>query len=132
MIRINLLGVERQKAKKSFTFPDPHQRTTFACCVIFGLTILGGAARRFLIRRVVQRQCDVALRFPGALAHDQLVGALAPIDVAYVVALSQRADAQDLVAASAVEVPSAAPRLGSFRQRKCDRVDRWIDDELPW
>jgi type IV pilus assembly protein PilN len=41
MIRINLLGVERQKAKKSFTFPDPHQRTTFACCVIFGLTILG-------------------------------------------------------------------------------------------
>ena len=41
MIRINLLGVERQKARKSVSLPDAAQRTTFACCVIFGLTILG-------------------------------------------------------------------------------------------
>ena len=43
MIRINLLGVERQVARKtaSFSFLDPNQRATFACVVIFGATALG-------------------------------------------------------------------------------------------
>ena len=43
MIRINLLGVERQVARKtaSFSFLDPSQRATFACVVIFGATALG-------------------------------------------------------------------------------------------
>jgi type IV pilus assembly protein PilN len=43
MIRINLLGVQRQVARKtaSFSFLDPNQRATFACCAIFGATALG-------------------------------------------------------------------------------------------
>ena len=41
MIRINLLGVERQKTQKSASFIDASQRTTFACCLIFGMTALG-------------------------------------------------------------------------------------------
>ena len=43
MIRINLLGVERQKIRKtsSSSFLDAGQRTTFICCAIFGLTALG-------------------------------------------------------------------------------------------
>lgn len=40
MIRINLLGVERQKVRKTATFLDPQQRVTFACCAVFGLTAL--------------------------------------------------------------------------------------------
>ena len=40
MIRINLLGVERQKARKTATFLDANQRVTFACCAVFGLTAL--------------------------------------------------------------------------------------------
>jgi type IV pilus assembly protein PilN len=41
MIRINLLGVERQKVRKSITFLDPQQRATFGCCLVLGLTVLG-------------------------------------------------------------------------------------------
>ena len=41
MIRINLLGVERQKVARASTFLDASQRTTFACCLIFGVTTLG-------------------------------------------------------------------------------------------
>jgi len=41
MIRINLLGVERQKARTSESWLDGAQRTTAACCLIFGLTVLG-------------------------------------------------------------------------------------------
>jgi type IV pilus assembly protein PilN len=41
MIRINLLGVERQKSRTSASWFDASQRATFACCVIFGLTALG-------------------------------------------------------------------------------------------
>ena len=41
MIRINLLGAERQKARKSVSFLDPQQRATFGCCLVLGLTILG-------------------------------------------------------------------------------------------
>ena len=41
MIRINLLGVERPKARKATTFLDAGQRITFACCAVFGLTALG-------------------------------------------------------------------------------------------
>jgi type IV pilus assembly protein PilN len=46
MIRINLLGVERQTARKtaSFSFLDPSQRATFACVIIFGATSLGVGA----------------------------------------------------------------------------------------
>ena len=41
MIRINLLGVERPKARATSTFLDAGQRLTFACCAVFGLTALG-------------------------------------------------------------------------------------------
>jgi type IV pilus assembly protein PilN len=41
MIRINLLGVERQKTRTKTSFIDASQRTTFGCCLIFGLTVLG-------------------------------------------------------------------------------------------
>jgi Tfp pilus assembly protein PilN len=41
MIRINLLGVERQKARKATPIFDPAQRTMFFCVAIFGLTALG-------------------------------------------------------------------------------------------
>jgi type IV pilus assembly protein PilN len=42
MIRINLLGVERQKkVRKTTTLLDSGQRTTFMCVGIFGLTALG-------------------------------------------------------------------------------------------
>jgi len=41
MIRINLLGVERQKVRKTSTFLDAGQRTALACVVIFGVTALG-------------------------------------------------------------------------------------------
>jgi type IV pilus assembly protein PilN len=40
VIRINLLGVERQKSKTSFTF-DPAQRTTAACVLIVLLGVGG-------------------------------------------------------------------------------------------
>jgi type IV pilus assembly protein PilN len=42
MIRINLLGVERQKARKAAkTFLDPAQRAVFACSLVIGLAVLG-------------------------------------------------------------------------------------------
>jgi len=41
MIRINLLGVERQKVRTSVSWLDASQRTTFGCCLILGLTALG-------------------------------------------------------------------------------------------
>jgi Tfp pilus assembly protein PilN len=41
MIRINLLGVERPKARKATPIFDPAQRTTFLCAAIFGFTALG-------------------------------------------------------------------------------------------
>jgi type IV pilus assembly protein PilN len=42
MIRINLLGVERQKkVRTTSTFLDAGQRTTFMCVGIFGLTAMG-------------------------------------------------------------------------------------------
>src|SRR6476620_179567 len=41
MIRINLLGVERQKVRKAGPVFDPAQKTTFICVAIFGLSGLG-------------------------------------------------------------------------------------------
>jgi type IV pilus assembly protein PilN len=42
MIRINLLGVERQHVRKSTPFLlDPAQRTLFGCSLVLGVTILG-------------------------------------------------------------------------------------------
>ena len=42
MIRINLLGVERpKKVRKTSSFMDAGQRTTFLCVGIFGLTAVG-------------------------------------------------------------------------------------------
>jgi type IV pilus assembly protein PilN len=41
MIRINLLGVERQKVRKATPVFDPAQRATFFCIAIFGLTAMG-------------------------------------------------------------------------------------------
>jgi type IV pilus assembly protein PilN len=41
MIRINLLGVERQKSKKSTPAFDASQRATLACVLVFALTAVG-------------------------------------------------------------------------------------------
>ena len=41
MIRINLLGVERQRARKATTFLDANQRTALGCILVFGLTASG-------------------------------------------------------------------------------------------
>jgi type IV pilus assembly protein PilN len=55
MIRINLLGVERQKVRKSVSFLDPQQRATFGCCLVFGLTVLGISAWYWSLTREAAR-----------------------------------------------------------------------------
>jgi type IV pilus assembly protein PilN len=44
MIRINLLGVERQSARKATPFLDAGQRGMLACSLILGLSVLGISA----------------------------------------------------------------------------------------
>jgi type IV pilus assembly protein PilN len=41
MIRINLLGVERQQVRKASSWFDETQRATFGCCLVLGITALG-------------------------------------------------------------------------------------------
>ena len=57
MIRINLLGVERQQPRKaaSISLFDAAQRTTFACGLVFGLTALGIAAWFWSLGREADR-----------------------------------------------------------------------------
>jgi type IV pilus assembly protein PilN len=55
MIRINLLGVERQKARTSVSWLDPQQRATFGCCLVFGLTVLGISAWYWSLSREAAR-----------------------------------------------------------------------------
>ena len=40
MIRINLLGVERQRVRKTTPLLDPAQRALFGCSLVLGLTVL--------------------------------------------------------------------------------------------
>ena len=64
MIRINLLGVERQQPRKtaSFTLFDAAQRTTFVCCLVFGLAAMGIAAWYWSLSRAADKvAADIAL-----------------------------------------------------------------------
>ena len=56
MIRINLLGVQRQKARKAATpFLDANQRTTFGCSLVVGITLLGISAWYWSLSREASR-----------------------------------------------------------------------------
>jgi type IV pilus assembly protein PilN len=58
MIRINLLGVERQQPRKtaaSFALFDAAQRTTFACCLVLGLAAMGMAAWYWSLSRAADK-----------------------------------------------------------------------------
>jgi type IV pilus assembly protein PilN len=63
MIRINLLGVERQQAKKAAApFFDPAQRSAFACCLVFGLAALGiGGWYWSLTREATRLSTEIAV-----------------------------------------------------------------------
>ena len=62
MIRINLLGVQRQKARKASPWLDGNSRATLACCVVFGLTAAGiGAWYWSLTREAARLQTEIGV-----------------------------------------------------------------------
>ena len=73
---------------------------------------------------------DVAPDFARSLAHDQLLDALAPVDVARVVAFAHRAQRQDLVARAAPERGVAAQAVARQVAGQLHGIDRGIDDQI--
>lgn len=62
MIRINLLGVERQKVRKASPWLDGNSRTTIACCLVFGLTAAGiGGWYWSLTREAARLQTEIGV-----------------------------------------------------------------------
>ncbi len=80
----------------------------------------------------IDDQLDVAPRLPRALAQDDLArkGALAPVDVAGVVALAHRPDADDLVASAAPDRAVATRTPAGLISGQAHRVHRGVDDEI--
>jgi hypothetical protein len=75
---------------------------------------------------------DVATRLACSFAQDELVGqgALAPVDVAGVIAFTHGADPYDLVADTSAHGSGAGMVASSLVGGENDGVDRWVDDEL--
>src|SRR5215207_5262523 len=72
---------------------------------------------------------DIAPSFTRALAQHDLVGdrALAPVDVARVVAFTHRSHADDLVALPAADRAVTAQALAGEVGRQAHRIDRRVD-----
>src|SRR5262249_28893366 len=80
----------------------------------------------------VDHQLHVGARLPRALAQDDLVadGALAPVDVARIVALAHRAERVRLVPRAAPVGRRAARAAPGLLDREAHRIDGRVDDEL--
>jgi type IV pilus assembly protein PilN len=62
MIRINLLGVERQKVRKAAPWLDANSRATISCVVVFGLTAAGiGGWYWSLTREAARLQTEIGV-----------------------------------------------------------------------
>jgi hypothetical protein len=82
---------------------------------------------------VVEDEVDVATSLASAFAEDELggEGALAPVDVAGIVAVAHRADGDDFVAEAPLGRGATAGEVAWEVGRQAERIDGGVDDQLP-
>src|SRR5882672_7348521 len=80
----------------------------------------------------VQRELDVGAGLAGPLAQNELVeqGALAPVDVARIVALAHGSEAEYLITRTTTRDPASAEASTGLVIAQAKRIDCGIDDEL--
>jgi type IV pilus assembly protein PilN len=119
MIRINLLGVERPKARKPTTILDANQRTTFGCVLVFGLTLLGVSAWYWSLSREAAR-----LETEIATAQQEMVRLQAVLEEI------KRAEARRTQLQERVKIIGELRRGQSVPVQLLDHISRSVPDML--